>query len=203
MVMPESKNNIKERILKASTKLFAAKGFDGVSIDELAGEAKINKSMIYYYFSSKEGLLSSLINRHLNEFEALLENAWTKKPRNIRDLIEKPVRLAVEYIAQNRNIITILFHETLLKASKTKIDIVDFINPLWDRIEADFRGKFPSMPAASLMDKLICVNLIINYVMIASRLDGMDQAAMRQAKDLYIKRVTRIITMLIAGHKAG
>lgn len=200
--MTAANNNIKERILKASTKLFAEKGFDGVSIDELAGEAKINKSMIYYYFSSKEGLLTSLIHKQLNDFEALLEKAWIKKPKNIRALIEKPINLAVEYISQNRNIITILFHETLLKISKTKIDIIDFVNPVWDRLEADFREKFPSMPSASLMDKLICINLIINYVMIANRLDSLDQAAMRQAKDLYVKRITGIITMLITGHKA-
>jgi AcrR family transcriptional regulator len=201
--MADSRNNIKERILKASTKLFAEKGFDGVSIDELAGEAKINKSMIYYYFSSKEGLLTSLLNKQLNDFEALLEKTWAKKPKNIRTLIEKPISLAVEYISQNRDIITILFHETLLKASKTKIDIVYFINPLWDRIEADFREKFPAMPAASLIDKLICINLIINYVMVANRLDALDPAALRQAKDLYVKRVTKIITMLITGHTAG
>ncbi len=199
--MAQSRNNIKERILKASAKLFAEKGFDGVSIDELAGEAKINKSMIYYYFTSKEGLLTSLLHRQLNEFEALLEKSWTKKPANIRTLIEKPVGLAIDYIEQHRDIISILFQETFLKASKAKIDILGFINPLWDRLEADFREKFPSMPAAPLVDKLICVNLIIDFVIIANRLDGLDPAAMRQAKDLYVKRITKMIAMLISGNK--
>jgi AcrR family transcriptional regulator len=201
--MTAARNNIKERILKASTKLFAEKGFDGVSIDELAGEAKINKSMIYYYFSSKEGLLISLIHKYLNEFEGLLEKTWTQKPKSIRALVEKPVALAVEYMSKNRNIITILFHETLLKTPKSKIDIVDFINPLWDRLEADFRERFPSMPEASLVDKLLCITLIINYVMIAGRLEDLDEAAARHAKVLFIERVTRLITTLISGSKGA
>ncbi len=197
--MKERKNNIKERILTASTRLFAERGFDGISIDELAAEAKVNKSMIYYYFSSKEGLLISLIQRHLNEFEVLLEKARIKKTKGINALIEGLISLAVDYMSRNKNIISILYHETLLKTPKTKIDIVNFINPLWDKIEGTLRESFPSMPEASLIDKLLCITLIINYVMIANRLDGHDEPAVREATNLYIRRVTGIIKMLISG----
>lgn len=45
-----------EKILQAAQEVFLAKGFDGSSINEIADKAKINKSLIYHHFSSKESL---------------------------------------------------------------------------------------------------------------------------------------------------
>lgn len=46
--------NSKYRILEAAIKLFAARGFDGVSIREICKEAKTNVCMISYYFGGKK-----------------------------------------------------------------------------------------------------------------------------------------------------
>lgn len=54
--------NSKEKILNAATKLFAKKGFDGVSIREICKEAGINICMISYYFGGKNELYQSIIN---------------------------------------------------------------------------------------------------------------------------------------------
>jgi AcrR family transcriptional regulator len=195
--MMEDKVNIKERIIKVSTRLFAEKGFDGISIDELAQDAKVNKSMIYYYFSSKEGLLINLIQRHIEEFEAFLVKVKITKTRSIRAVIEELITLVVEYMSRNRDIIAILFHETLMKTPKSKVDIVTFINPLWDKIERDIRARYPGMIEASLVDKLLSISLIISFVIIQDRLDGLDKAAFADAKQLFIQRVTSIIAALI------
>ena len=45
-----------EKILQAAQEIFLAKGFDGSSINEIADKAKINKSLIYHHFFSKENL---------------------------------------------------------------------------------------------------------------------------------------------------
>lgn len=59
--------NSKEKILKAATKLFAQKGFDGVSIREICKEAGVNICMISYYFGGKkelyQGILDDLIEK--------------------------------------------------------------------------------------------------------------------------------------------
>jgi AcrR family transcriptional regulator len=195
--MTEDKTNIKERILAVSARLFAEKGFDGISIDELAQGAKVNKSMIYYYFSSKEGLLINLIQRYIQEFESSFMKVKTKKTRSIKAAIEELVTLVVEYMSQNRNIIAILFHETLMKMPKSKVDIVTFINPLWDKIERDIRARYPGMIEASLVDKLMAISLIISFVIIQDRLDGLDKSAVAEAKHLFIQRVTSIIAALL------
>lgn len=62
--------NSKEKILKAAVKLFAQKGFDGVSIREICKEADINVCMVSYYFGGKkelyQGIIDNLIERQIN-----------------------------------------------------------------------------------------------------------------------------------------
>ena len=46
----------KEIILEAALAVFIEKGFAGASISQIAKAAKINQSLIYHHFASKEDL---------------------------------------------------------------------------------------------------------------------------------------------------
>jgi AcrR family transcriptional regulator len=54
----------RERILRTAERLFAERGFNGVSVRELAAAAQVNIASIGYHFDSKEGLLSEVYRRH-------------------------------------------------------------------------------------------------------------------------------------------
>ena len=43
-------------ILAAARSLFAEKGFEGTSTQEIADRAGVNKRLVFYYFGSKEDL---------------------------------------------------------------------------------------------------------------------------------------------------
>lgn len=43
-------------IINAAEKVFFAKGYDNVTMDEIAKEAEVNKALLYYYFKNKEAL---------------------------------------------------------------------------------------------------------------------------------------------------
>jgi AcrR family transcriptional regulator len=53
-----------DRILRTAERLFAERGFNGVSVRELAAAAGVNLALIGYHFRSKEGLLSEVYRRH-------------------------------------------------------------------------------------------------------------------------------------------
>jgi len=46
----------RERILEAATKVFARKGYLGASLEEIAEEAGVSKSLVLWYFKSKKNL---------------------------------------------------------------------------------------------------------------------------------------------------
>jgi len=62
-------------ILDVATTEFAEKGLSGARIDEIAAATKTSKRMIYYYFSSKEGLYLAVLEesyRRMRSIEAKL-----------------------------------------------------------------------------------------------------------------------------------
>lgn len=63
----DKKTQTRERILTEAKKIFAAKGFDGARVDEIAAAAEVNKALIYYYFKSKEEILEEIIERFLKQ----------------------------------------------------------------------------------------------------------------------------------------
>jgi len=59
----EEKHETKERLLDAAESLFACKGFDDVSIRELAAAADVNVAAVNYHFQGKENLFHQVIMR--------------------------------------------------------------------------------------------------------------------------------------------
>ncbi len=53
--------------LDAAQRLFAEKGFAGVSMREIASVSGISQSLIYYHFGNKEGLYSAVKERLMQE----------------------------------------------------------------------------------------------------------------------------------------
>lgn len=52
----------RRRIAQASFRLFGERGYSCTSIQDIADAAGVRKAMVYYYFSSKEGLYQALVN---------------------------------------------------------------------------------------------------------------------------------------------
>ena len=46
------KESAREKIMKVAVSLFAKKGFDAATVDEIAAKAKVNKALIYYYYKN-------------------------------------------------------------------------------------------------------------------------------------------------------
>jgi len=53
-----------EKLIQSAEFLFAARGFNGVSVREIACDTKINSALVGYYFRNKEGLLAEVYTRH-------------------------------------------------------------------------------------------------------------------------------------------
>ena len=63
----------REAILDAATAVFAERGYNGASVDDVAGAAGVSKALIYEHFPSKKDLHASLVERETTELFARLE----------------------------------------------------------------------------------------------------------------------------------
>ena len=71
----------KNRILASAKMLFESKGFEDVTIEEIAQEAQVSAPSIYSIFQSKRGVLLGLMDEALSpeQFEALVEQGKKEK----------------------------------------------------------------------------------------------------------------------------
>jgi AcrR family transcriptional regulator len=63
----ESKRATRERLLAAAAEVFAAKGFVGAALEEIADHAGFTKGAIYSNFGSKEELVLAVLDERLND----------------------------------------------------------------------------------------------------------------------------------------
>ncbi len=59
----------REQLLDIGRRLFAERGFEGTSIEEIAAQAGVSKPVVYEHFGGKEGLYAVVVDR---EVERLL-----------------------------------------------------------------------------------------------------------------------------------
>jgi AcrR family transcriptional regulator len=69
----------REQLIRIGRDVFAERGFDGASIEEIADRAKVSKPLVYEHFGGKEGLHAVIIDHEVQELvsrlRASLENA--------------------------------------------------------------------------------------------------------------------------------
>lgn len=89
-----SENPTRERILEVAERLFAEKGYNGVSLRSITAAAGANMAAVHYYFRTKEGLLRAIFEYRAEPLtaarrqalQAVLEDAGTHPP-DIRRLL--------------------------------------------------------------------------------------------------------------------
>lgn len=77
--------------MRIALAIFAAKGFDATSIDEIIEKAHIAKGTFYYYFNSKEKLVQEIIHEGINTFTQMINKDMPGLPdeeTRIRKLVE-------------------------------------------------------------------------------------------------------------------
>jgi AcrR family transcriptional regulator len=61
----ERRARTRAQLLSAAARVYARRGFDGATLDEVADEAGYTKGAVYDHFGSKENLLFALLDEHL------------------------------------------------------------------------------------------------------------------------------------------
>ena len=55
----------REQLLDIGRELFAERGFEGTSIEEIAARADVSKPVVYEHFGGKEGLYAVVVDREM------------------------------------------------------------------------------------------------------------------------------------------
>ena len=103
-------NKTKRKIFETSMKLFADKGYDATSIEEITATVGVAKGTLYYHFSSKEEIFNFLVDEGMK----LLKNSITiktDKMSNSLDKIRAIVLIQIKILFKYENFITIILSQ--------------------------------------------------------------------------------------------
>jgi AcrR family transcriptional regulator len=104
-------SDTKERIQAAARELFAEKGAQKTSLQEIADKLGITKPALYYHFASREDLLRSIVEPLIDEGQRLLDREEKAASVDVRSLLE---RFFDFHIAHRQDLLLLLTETNLL-----------------------------------------------------------------------------------------
>lgn len=103
-------NKTKRKIFETSMKLFAEKGYDATSIEEITSIVGVAKGTLYYHFSSKEEIFHFLIDEGMK----LLQNSIsikTSQQINSIDKLKSIILIQLKVLYKYEDFMTIIFSQ--------------------------------------------------------------------------------------------
>ncbi|MBY4228998.1 TetR family transcriptional regulator [Rhodococcus fascians] len=108
--------DVRGNILTVATAEFAAKGFTGARMDDIALRTKTTKKMIYYYFGDKQGLYRSVLEGAIVNIRAEEQRVHVDELEPV-DALRRVVELTFDYHEKNPDFVRLMASENTHKAA--------------------------------------------------------------------------------------
>ena len=102
----------REQLVTVGRRLFAEKGFDMTTVEEIAARAKVSKPIVYEHFGGKEGLYAAVVDREVSTLLGELENSLQDQRAHPRVLMEQAALSFLSYIDENEDGFRILVRDS-------------------------------------------------------------------------------------------
>lgn len=89
----------RQQLIEVSRGVFAERGFDATSIEEIASAAKISKPVVYEHFGDKESLYAIVVDREMTLLMSMMTEALTSDRPRV--LLEQAATALFDYIDAN------------------------------------------------------------------------------------------------------
>ncbi len=140
-------------IIDAAEKRFFAKGFDGVSMDDIARDLELSKPALYRYFRNKESLYIAVVIRGMVILHGTFRNAVSKDNSGIGKVSAYLNALCFDYVNKHAD-----YYRLLIIAREQR-----FMD-LFKKQEVDGSNEFGNLALQSL-------NLLVDAIQLGSE-DG-------------------------------
>ncbi|MBA3799186.1 MAG: TetR/AcrR family transcriptional regulator [Geodermatophilaceae bacterium] len=128
----------RQQLLDVGRALFAERGFEATSIEEIAVRAKVSKPVVYEHFGGKEGLYAVVVDREMQRLLAKFVSALQgEKPR---ELLEQAALVLLDYIEDDTDGFRILIRDS--PVASTTGTFSSLISEIASQVEYILEGQF-------------------------------------------------------------
>jgi AcrR family transcriptional regulator len=149
----------REQLLEVGRALFAERGFDATSVEEIAAKAGVSKPVVYEHFGGKEGLYAVVVDREMRTLLDMVTSALTSG--HPRELIEQAALALLEYVEQHSDGFRILVRDSPVAQSTG--NFASLISDIAGRVEHLLGGEFSRRgydPALAVMYAQMLVGMV-------------------------------------------
>ncbi|MEU5685587.1 TetR family transcriptional regulator [Streptomyces venezuelae] len=131
----------REQLLDIGRTLFAAKGFEGTSVEEIAAKAGVSKPVVYEHFGGKEGLYAVVVDREMRQLLDMVTSALTAG--HPRELLEQAAFALLDYIETYTDGFRILVRDSpVAQSTGTFASLIsDIATQVEDILGQEFKGR--------------------------------------------------------------
>ncbi|WP_374982830.1 TetR family transcriptional regulator [Streptomyces fradiae] len=131
----------RRQLLDIGRTLFAERGFEGTSVEEIAAKAGVSKPVVYEHFGGKEGLYAVVVDREMRRLLDMVTGALTAG--HPRELLEQAAFALLDYIETNTDGFRILVRDSpVAQSTGTFASLIsDIATQVEDILGLEFKAR--------------------------------------------------------------
>lgn len=108
----KNKDNLLERdILENARQAFIENGFNGTSMSDIAARTGINRTVLHYYFHTKEIMFNAVLGDILSSFLPRVRDIVTDRDKSVSERIDSVISTYLDALAENPGIPLFIIRE--------------------------------------------------------------------------------------------
>jgi AcrR family transcriptional regulator len=128
----------REQLITIARGLFAQKGYEATSVEEIAARSEVSKPVVYEHFGGKEGLYAVVVDR---EVRALLDGVTgALTAGRAHELVEQAALALLDYIENNSDGFRILVRDSPVGSSSGSF--ISILSDVGTRVEHILAEEF-------------------------------------------------------------
>ncbi len=106
----------RSQLIEIARALFAERGFDATSVEEIAQRAQVSKPVVYEHFGGKEGLFAVVVDREMSLLNDMITSSLTQNRSRIR--LERVALALLTYVDERTDGFRILVRDQRVTAGE-------------------------------------------------------------------------------------
>jgi AcrR family transcriptional regulator len=188
--------------LDSAEREFAARGFQGARLREIADQAGVQPALIHHYFTDKQGLYRAVLDRVLipqsTESWSLLGAGLS-----LEQLVNGFVDMLLRFYAAHQNLLAILRHEAVVGSPILRDVVQERMQPILVAVRAYLVDRQAAGEVRRDMDPddmiLSAMSMVVHPFTESAMVEVMFPTLHGPSEDVLVRRKRTIVTLLLQG----